>query len=160
MIICYKLIRPLLIAPSCVECTASTLNAPPRQLHLPSSIAPAVVESHMRAVLSRTNKAKLQQQKRDDKKRKQTEPVAPPAEVLTSTHSSKKRGVNKIVSEEQDAKEQPIELIPGYRGPMKVATIVCMLDLFLLSLSLSLSRSILVLCYSASLWRLFSSVHS
>ena len=93
----------------------------------------------MRAVLSRTNKAKLQQQKRDDKKRKQTEPVAPPAEVLTSTHSSKKRGVNKIASEEQDAKEQPIKLIPGYRGPMEVATIVCMLDVFPFSFSLALN---------------------
>ena len=143
MIICYKLIRPLLIAPSRVECTASTLNAPPRQLHLPSSIAPAVVESHMRAVLSRTNKAKLQQQKRDDKKKKLTEPEATPSEVLTSPHSSKERGGNEIASEGQDAREQPINLILGYKGPMKVATIVCILDVF--HLFISLYRSVLVM---------------
>ena len=85
----------------------------------------------MRLALARTNKAKLQQTKRDDKKEMRGAPVEPAGggavKVATPEDTSRKRKIDKMGTSTPEAAEKAINLIPGHKRPMKVATSVTML---------------------------------
>lgn len=84
----------------------------------------------MREALAKTNKAKLQQKRRDDEKAMRTAPVESAGggaeKVTTPEDTSRKLKIDKIGTSTPEAAEKAINLIPGHKGPMKVASCVIM----------------------------------